>query len=88
MQQKVTKFLQVGLAGAVGFTGISLYKADEKFYSQFLMPTLQRVWDGEQAHEWAVWAAEKKLLIPAPDLRHNAIKGVHPITNKTLVILF
>jgi len=82
--QKVTKFLQVGLAGAVGFTGISLYKADEKFYSQFLMPTLQRVWDGEQAHEWAVWAAEKKLLIPAPDLRHNARKGVHPITNKTL----
>ena len=155
-QQKVKQFIQVGLAGSVGFTGICLYKADQRFYSGWAMPALQESsffatfvkknrkklppfgvvlcvdnrqtmllkWnsiklvfaitlhsnnfrkhyyvsyhtvvttfcflqtvlsDGESAHEWGVWAAERGLLVPGPKLRSDAKQGRHPITSPTLV---
>jgi len=83
--QKVKQFIQVGLAGSVGFTGICLYKADQRFYSGWAMPALQTVLsDGESAHEWGVWAAEKGLMVPGPKLRSDAKQGRHPITSPTL----
>ena len=70
----------MGCVGAVGFSAICIYKGNDKFYSNVLMPTIQKFADGEQAHNLAVWAAQKGIMIPPSDIR-----GKESLTSKVLV---
>ena len=71
--QKIKQLVKLGCLGSVAFTGICVYKGDERFYGSFLMPFLQNwiVKDAEQAHRLAIWAAKNNLLIPPPSVRKS-----------------
>ena len=69
--QKIKQLIQLGCLGSITFSGICIYKGDEKFYSSFVMPFLQNwvVKDAEKAHRLAIWAAKNNLLIAPPSVR-------------------
>lgn len=51
----------VTIGGAAAFAGISIFKGNEKFYQQFVMPIVHNI-DPERAHRWAVIAGKYRLF--------------------------
>ena len=51
-------------SGITLFTGYSMYEGNEKFYRQFVMPTV-RILDPETTHNLALFMAKNKL-VPRP----------------------
>ena len=85
--QKLKHMIGLACFGSVTFAGICVYKGDEKFYSNFLMPFLQTwlVKDAEKAHRLAIWAAKYRLLIAPPSVRKQRKSGeIHPVLNSTV----
>ena len=69
--QKIKQVIQLSCLGSITFSGMCIYKGNEKYYSTFLMPFLQN-WifkDAEQAHRVAIWACKNHLLIPPESVR-------------------
>ena len=62
----------------VGFLGYNLMSGNEKFYSKYVMPTVLKLMDGEEAHNFAIKLA-KYGLVP---------RGKHFLNEEILVIYF
>ena len=63
-QQKLQSLAVISGSATAVFVGASIYNGNDHFYSNFLMPALHRVTDGEQAHRLAVLAAKKGFFFP------------------------
>lgn len=51
----------MSLSGIAAFAGINIYKGDEKFYRQFVMPAVHSL-DPERAHRLAILAGKYRLF--------------------------
>jgi hypothetical protein len=60
-QNKIKSFVTVTAAGAGVFAGISIYKGNEEFYKDFLMP-FSRLLPPEVSHNLAVLACKYKIF--------------------------
>ena len=86
--QKIKQLIKLGCLGSVTFSGICVYKGDERFYSSWLMPFLQNwvVKDAEKAHRLAIWAAKNNLLIAPPSVRKQIITNhENPVLTTTVL---
>lgn len=52
----------VTLSGIIGGSAYGLFSGNEHFYSQYAMPVVQKVMDGEQAHNFAIKMAKYGLV--------------------------
>jgi hypothetical protein len=59
------------LSGATSFVSYNLLSGNEQFYSNYAMPTLHKLIDGEDAHNLAIKLA-KYGLVPKAKLIKNA----------------
>ncbi|KAI1306478.1 Dihydroorotate dehydrogenase (quinone), mitochondrial [Halotydeus destructor] len=75
VQNKIKSCLQILAGGSLSFVGINFYRGDEKFFSNYLMPTVHRLVDAETAHVVAVKLAKHNLL---PRL-------LEPVTNPSIL---
>lgn len=53
--------VRLTIGGCCSFCGICIYKGDQKFYKEYLMPVIHFL-DPEQAHRLAIWASKYRLL--------------------------
>ncbi|XP_018577094.1 dihydroorotate dehydrogenase (quinone), mitochondrial [Anoplophora glabripennis] len=60
-KKKLRSLLYVTLAGYGTFSAISIYKGDEKFYKNYVMPVIHLL-DAERAHNFAVLASKYRLF--------------------------
>jgi len=63
LQYKIKSALKVCIGGFAAYAGFNIYRGDEKFYENVLVPVVQRL-DPERAHNLAVLVS-KYRLIPA-----------------------
>ena len=61
LQNKIKSAIVIVTTGTAIFTGHSMWSGNDRFYQQFVMPTVQML-DGETAHKVAVKAAKYKLV--------------------------
>ncbi|XP_074604913.1 dihydroorotate dehydrogenase 2 isoform X2 [Brevipalpus obovatus] len=62
LMSKLLSGLTVTFGGSLGFVFINLYKGNEQFYSDFLMPSVHRILDGESAHKMAIKFAKYNMV--------------------------
>ncbi|CAG2104022.1 unnamed protein product [Medioppia subpectinata] len=58
VQNKLRSCLAIAVGGSITFAGISLYKGNDKFYREAVMPLIHTVMDAETAHTLAIKAAK------------------------------
>lgn len=80
-QKKLKSLLYVTVSGLGVYTAVSIYRGNEKFYKNNVMP-LVHLLDAEQAHRLAIWASKYRLLpknqLPDPEIlvRSNHINKI------------
>jgi hypothetical protein len=52
----------LAFGGITSYVGYGLLYGNENLYSNFVMPTIQKLMDGEQAHNFAISLAKYKLV--------------------------
>ena len=61
------------LSGATSFVSYNLLSGNEQFYSNYAMPTLHRLIDGEAAHNLAIKLAKHGLVPKAKQIKNAEI---------------
>ena len=52
----------IAIGGISSFIGYGLIFGNEKLYSSYVMPTILKLMDGEEAHNFAISLAKYKLV--------------------------
>ena len=61
------------LSGTTAFVTYSIYSGNEKFYSNYAMPLIHKVTDGEDAHNLAVKMAKYGLVHKSKEIKNAEI---------------
>jgi hypothetical protein len=55
-------FFAIAIGGVSSFIGYGLVFGNEKLYSSYVMPSILKLMDGEEAHSFAINLAKYKLV--------------------------